>query len=308
MPTSELLALIGRLYDAGLRSVELTGGEPTLHPDFSQILEFCASRLELVGVLSNGTLLSDRVAEQFAAMEERLIFSVSLDASTPQVHDSRRGVAGAWERTTRNIARLAALGVGVRVSMAVDERNFADIEATLLLAKSLGARVFSYSPILPLGRGKDVYSTKWELRGEEVLAKEAYLAERYKGFLGILPEEAVCEVEGEDGCGAGYRTFGMDPCGNVRPCATYGPREMVLGNLLTQRLEEVFSHPAIFAMTNLRTPSPILCGSCPRLGFCRYCSLRGLHASESQPDCTWRRQPAMSEILPIWDPNRISGD
>jgi MoaA/NifB/PqqE/SkfB family radical SAM enzyme len=48
-------------------------------------------------------------------MGDKLISSVSLDAATPEVHDARRGVKGAWLRTTRNIARLAAIGVGCRV-------------------------------------------------------------------------------------------------------------------------------------------------------------------------------------------------
>jgi radical SAM protein with 4Fe4S-binding SPASM domain len=301
MSTSDLLGVIGRLCEGGLRSVELTGGEPLLHPDFRQILDFCASRMELVGVLSNGTLLGGEVAEQLASMKERLIVSVSLDASTPEIHDVRRGLKGAWLRTTRNIAHLAALGVGVRVSMAVDERNFADIEKTLLLAKSLGARMFTYSPVLPFGRGKDVYSTKWELCGDEVYAKEAELAARYKGFLGVLSGDAVCEVEGEAGCGAGYRTFCMDPYGNVRPCVTFGSRELIFGNLLQSAMEKVFSHPAISAMTKLRTPSLDLCGSCEHLGFCRHCSLRGWHAGESRPECAWRRQAAVSELSPFWN-------
>jgi radical SAM protein with 4Fe4S-binding SPASM domain len=300
MPTERLLGLLGKLREGGLRSVELTGGEPLLHRDFRGILEFCARHFTMVGVLSNGTLVDERLAQQFAAMGEKLLFSVSLDASTAPAHDARRGVAGSWERTKRGIARLAELGVGIRVSMVVDERNFDDLENTLLLARSLGARAFSYSPLLPLGRGRELFNTVWNRSGDEVFAREADLAQRYKGFLGVLSEESVCEVEGEEGCGAGYRTFGMDPWGNVRPCATFGAQELVFGNLLTQSMEEVFGHPAVFAMNRLRTPSPAFCVDCRHFGFCRYCSLRGLHASGSEPDCAWRSQPELEEVLRLW--------
>jgi len=296
MPTEELLELIEKLWAGGLRTVELTGGEPTVHRDFRRILAFCAEKFAMVGVLTNGTRLDDALAHQFAEMGARLMYSVSLDASTPELHDARRGVKGAWARTTRNIARLAGLGVAIRVSMVVDERNFNDIESTLLLARSLGARVFSYSPLLPLGRGKKLFSTKWKMNGMDVLKKEQYLAETYKGFLGMLSEEAVCEVEGDEGCGAGYRTFAMDPWGNVRPCATFGPKEVVFGNLRTQSLEEVFGQPAVFAMKQLRAPSPEFCSGCSHAEFCRYCLLRGLHASEDNPDCAWRKQPAIAVL------------
>ena len=296
MPTEELLSLIDKLWAAGLRTVELTGGEPTVHRDFRKILAFCADKFAMVGVLTNGTRLDDQLAQQFAELRNKLVYSVSLDASTPELHDARRGVKGAWERTTRNIARLAALGVGIRVSMVVDERNFDDLENTLLLAKSLGALAFSYSPLLPLGRGKDVFNTNWKMKGADVFRKESYLAERYKGFLGVLSEDAVCEVEGEEGCGAGYRTFAMDPWGNVRPCATFGADELVFGNLRTQTLDEVFGQPAVFAMKQLRAPSPEFCFGCPHADFCRYCFLRGLHASEDVPDCVWRKQPAIAVL------------
>jgi radical SAM protein with 4Fe4S-binding SPASM domain len=250
----------------------------------------------MVGVLTNGTRLDGRLARQFADMGEKLMYSVSLDASTAELHDARRGVKGAWARTTSNIARLAALGVAIRVSMVVDERNFDDIEKTLLLARSLGARAFSYSPLLPLGRGKDLFTTHWTMNGADVLRKENELAERYRGFLGVLSEEAVCEVEGEEGCGAGYRTFALDPWGNVRPCATFGPQELVFGNLRSQSLEEVFGHPAVFAMKQLRAPSPEFCSGCRHADFCRYCLLRGLHASEDEPDCGWRKQAAIAQL------------
>lgn len=296
MPTEELLELIDKLWAAGLRTVELTGGEPTVHRDFRRILARCADKFDMVGVLSNGTRLNDELAQQLAAMGEKLMFSVSLDASTPDLHDARRGVKGAWLRTTRNIARLAEMGVAIRVSMVVDERNFDDIENTLLLARNLGAKAFSYSPLLPLGRGKDVFSTKWKRDGMEVLKREQYLAERYKGFLGVLSEDAVCEVEGEEGCGAGYRTFAMDPWGNIRPCATFGADEIVFGNLRTQSFEEVFGQAAIFAMKQLRAPSPEFCSGCSHADFCHYCVLRGLHASEGVPDCAWRKQPAIAAL------------
>ena len=296
MPTAELLMLIEKLWEAGLRTVELTGGEPTVHRDFRNILRFCTEKFAMVGVLTNGTRLSDGLARQFAEMGNKLMYSVSLDASTPELHDARRGVPGAWAKTTKNITRLVALGVAIRVSMVVDEQNFDDLENTLLLAKSLGAKVFSYSPLLPLGRGKDVFSTKWTMKGADVFQKENYLAERYKGFLGVLSDEAVCDVEGSEGCGAGYRTFAMDPWGNIRPCATFAPTEVVFGNLRTQSLEEVFGQPAIFAMKQLRAPSPEFCSGCEHADFCRYCFLRGLHTSEDVPDCLWRKQPAIAVL------------
>ena len=301
MPTEELLGLLARLHAAGLRAVELTGGEPMLHADFPRILDFCAERFQLVGVLTNGTLWREDIARRFQAMGPRLLLSISVDGSTAAAHDLRRGVPGAFARTTRNIRRLAALGVKVRVSMCVDEESFADLEDTLLLARDLGAVAFSYTPVLPLGRGRDWAPPGWRLDGQEVMRAERDLAERYAGFLTVLPADALCGLEGEGSCGAGFRTYTMDPWGRVRPCATYSPEELVIGDLRRQGIEEVFGSPVSAAMENLPVPGRPVCAGCRLELFCRYCGLRGLRGSQLVEHCAWAELPQVQRIAAFWN-------
>ena len=300
MPTNDLLNILQRLAAAGLRSVELTGGEPLLHRDFIEILENCAQRFEMVGVLSNGTLMNDRIAETFQAMRDRLLLSISLDGSTAAAHDLRRGSPGAFERTTGSIRLLTRFGVKVRVSMCVDEDSFSDVENTLQLARDLGAIAFSYTPVLPLGRGRSWAPQGWNLDGRHVKQVEAGLVERYKGFLTVIPKEAFCNLEGREGCGAGYRTFAMDPWGYVRPCATYGADHVVIGNLREQTVEELFGHPVTAALAELPLPSDEICGDCSLAMFCRYCGLRGFHGSEMLRDCSWVQLPAVQRVFQYW--------
>ncbi|MCR3882913.1 radical SAM/SPASM domain-containing protein [Candidatus Methanocrinis alkalitolerans] len=299
MPTETLLNVLERLAESGLRSVELTGGEPLLHKDFLRILSFCADRFELVGVLSNGTLITHDMAERFRSLGDRLLLSISLDCSEEDAHDLRRGVPGAFRRTVDNIKLLSDLGVKVRVSMCVDEESFSDIEKTLLLARDLGAAAFSYTPVLPLGRGREWAPPGWNLDGREVMQAEEELARRYRGFLSVLSDEAVCSLEKEEGCGAGYRTYAMDPWGNIRPCATFGPEEMVIGNLVEGEIEEVFSNPLTEALAGARVPGNEVCGDCEMSLFCRYCILRGILGSKMVRDCSWINLPSSRRILNI---------
>jgi len=301
MSAETLLKLLEKLWSLGLRSVELTGGEPLLNQDFEKILDFCLDKFFLTGLLTNGTLLSEKFDDKLIEAKDKFILSVSLDASTPDIHDARRGVPGSFNKTVSNIKRLADLGISVRVSMVVDDNNFSEIENTLLLAKKLGAIAFSYSPVLPFGRAKEGYSNKWRMDAKEVERIEKRLFETYGGFLTELSEENINDVAGEYGCGAGYRSFTMDPWGNIRPCTTYGTKELVFGNLLTQSPEQVFSHPAIFAMSDLKTPSTMFCSECNQSYFCRYCSLRGLHRSQNESNCNWKKQKAFEIIESFWN-------
>lgn len=289
LPTAELLAILERLQRAGLRSVELTGGEPTLHRDFPAILEFCGRTFDLIGVLTNGTILTPRMMDLMAGLGDRLLLNVSLDGSTAEEHDLRRGVAGAFARTTCNIQWLARRGIKVRVSMSVDEHSFEDIEPTLLLARRLGASAFSYAPVLPLGRGRDWAAPGWRLDGREVMRSEQALAEKYAGFLSVLSNDQKCELESGEPCGAGYRTFTMDPWGRIRPCAMYDPELIVLGDLRTDSVEDVFANPATRAMAHFPPPNPTVCAGCRLELFCRYCGLRGLQGSRLVADCAWAR-------------------
>lgn len=297
LATGRLIEILEELAHAGLRSVELTGGEPTFRRDFDLILSTCVDRFGLVGLLTNGTLINQDRAERLAAARERLFVSISLDGCTEEAHDLRRGVRGSFRRSCRSIERLAALGVNVRVAMCVDEGNYADIESTLLLAKRLGAVAFSYTPVLPLGRGKEWASLGWGLDGREVWRAEQSLAERYKGFLATMAIDASGQVNGADSCGAGYRTCAMDPMGRIRPCPTFGPNEFVLGNLADQSIEEVFSHPIAFSMARLQWPTPKVCGDCSIALFCAFCPLRGMRGREEVTECKWAQLPTTGSFL-----------
>lgn len=306
MPTEDLLEILERLHEAGLRSVELTGGEPMMHRDFAEILDASRRHFALVGVLTNGTLLRDEVAKRFQEMGDQLLVSVSLDGSTAEAHDLRRGVQGSFERTTRNLERLSRMGVSVRVSMCVDEDSFADIESTLLLARRLGARAFSYTPVLPLGRGKSWAPPGWNLDGREVLRAEQELAERYQGFLTTLSADTLCELEDDKGCGAGHRTYTMAPWADVRPCATWGADELTIGNLRRQGVEEVFGHPVTRALEEVPVPSRRHCAGCEMELFCRYCPLRGLHGQRMVEQCAWSRLEPVQKVMRYWKSPAVS--
>ena len=302
MPTSSLLDILQRLVDNGLRAVEITGGEPFKHPDIITILSFCEENFELTGVLTNGTILNEEIISKLRSMGDHVFLSISLDGSTSEIHDPRRGCISAFERTVRNIELLSKAGVKTRVSMCVDEGNFADVENTLLLAQKLGALAFTYSPILPFGRGKNSAQHGWRLDAREVMKLEIELAERYKGFLTSYTKEMACDLDNDENCGAGYRTYAMDPLGNVRPCVTFGTDELIIGNLVKQGIEEVFSHPVTMAMEKISLPSEKICGDCRFSLFCRYCPLRGFYGSQRVPNCSWIHLPAVQEVLNFWNP------
>jgi antilisterial bacteriocin subtilosin biosynthesis protein AlbA len=297
LPTSQLLHVLGTLRRLGLESVELTGGEPMGHPDWAEILRFCAETFDMVSVLTNGTYLSPRRVAAMRPYRDHMIFSVSLDSHVADVHDRRRGVRGAFAATTEGVRLLVKEGFLTRVSMVVDGENWHDVEQTLLFARGLGATMFTYTPLLPIGRGQSHFNPWEPWAGYDPLIlheEERALRERYSGFLQVLPEESVFDLEQPGGCGAGFRTYAMDPIGRVRPCVTFSPDTAVFGSLRSDSPAEVFGGPLAYAFATITPPQPDVCGSCPFRMYCQGCSLRGEMASGwlSAGECAWLRQPA----------------
>ena len=165
------------------------------------------------------------------------------------------------------------------------------------LARQLGATAFSYTPVLPIGRGKNCAGPGWSLDGRQVLQAEESLATRYRGFLSVLTQEQQSELDGGKSCGAGYRTYTMDPWGYIRPCAMYGPKDIIIGDLKNQGVEEVFGNPVTRALAKFPLPNRETCAGCKREMFCSHCGLRGIQGSRLEPNCGWLRQPAVQEVL-----------
>ena len=97
----------------GVKEIYFTGGEPFLH---AEILSFLAASLEVAPttVLTNGTVVTGRIADALRALAEAARYSlevrVSLDDPTPALNDRIRG-RGAWRRAVRALRLLAARGL-----------------------------------------------------------------------------------------------------------------------------------------------------------------------------------------------------
>ncbi len=293
LPTGKLLAIIEELRGLGLQSVELTGGEPLVHPDFARILQFCGERLALVGLLTNGTLLTETVLEQMLPFRDKMVVSISLDSHRPEVHDRRRAMSGAFERSTEAVRLLARHGFLTRVTMTTDEETWPDVEATLLLARELGATRFGYSPVMPFGRAKGS-PLLWAADFMTVFAQEKELRDKYSDFLHLMDEDSLLELQSPGGCGAGYRTYAMDPAGNVRPCVTFEEQIAVIGCLATQSPQEVFDSELPKAFASIVVPQAATCEGCAHIAFCQNCALRGLVAAGwvGEANCKWLQTTA----------------
>ena len=100
--------------------INLTGGEPLVHPDFFILAREIRRRNMDLGILTNGTLI-DREKAKLIAELRPLFVQVSLDG-TRRIHNAVRG-SGSFERAMRGIDWLKKEGVSVHVSFTAQRTN-----------------------------------------------------------------------------------------------------------------------------------------------------------------------------------------
>ena len=84
-------------------SVEIIGGEPFVRKDALEIIQYAASKLPSVSVVTNGTLIDDNVALALSRIPN-LEITFSIDGPK-DVHDQIRG-KGNYDRTTNVIRKI----------------------------------------------------------------------------------------------------------------------------------------------------------------------------------------------------------
>ena len=235
----QLIGVLKRLAEKGLRSVEITGGEPLLHPDFDEILEFCVDTFHQIALLTNGTLIDERIAKRLK--EGNVLVQLDLDGSCGDLHDAIRGRAGAFRRTKWAIRTLVKHGVSVRVAMNVIKENIFDIENTLLLSKDQGVTWFAFAPVMSFGRANNI-QTSFSAKEVQFMADlRKRLSEEHGSFFTNLSIDKFCSIfENNKNCGAGYRAAVLGPKGRVRPCVVLSEDYVVVGDLTKESVEKVF--------------------------------------------------------------------
>jgi pyruvate-formate lyase-activating enzyme len=116
----------------GAREIFFTGGEPFLHTALPGMLE-ASLEFAPTTVLTNGTLINDRMADRLAEIERNSQYSleirVSLDSFDERTNDAIRG-AGVFRRVMGTVARLSRRGLLPLVTVV---RTWGDAEEQEIL-------------------------------------------------------------------------------------------------------------------------------------------------------------------------------
>lgn len=125
-----------------------TGGEPTMHPRFSAILEILAENGLKFTMVTNGWNFADFYQMVKPYLPNIKTLSFSLDGATEDVHDLNR-TKGSYQRVLQavSICRYKEIPFGLR--MAITKKNIHQLEEMALLATKVGAEHLTLIPLQP---------------------------------------------------------------------------------------------------------------------------------------------------------------
>ena len=131
-----------RTLPPGLRTVNLSGGEPFLRDDLPEFVRELRTQCPKAKItISTNGLLADRVMDtwpQIRRIDPSVRLAVSLDG-IGEAHDRVRGTEGAFEKVVDLLDRLAADSRGVlRLGMTLTESNLAELSGVADFARRHG--------------------------------------------------------------------------------------------------------------------------------------------------------------------------
>jgi pyruvate-formate lyase-activating enzyme len=146
-------AVLDEAVDEGFTECYLTGGEPFLHPEITEIIGYAAERLP-TAVLTNAMLLTGRRVRGLLSLagREKLVVQTSLDGARAETHDAHRG-RGSFESTLEGIRHAVELGLPLRVAMTETPENTGEVDevGALLAELGVGPNAFAVRPLLARG-------------------------------------------------------------------------------------------------------------------------------------------------------------
>ena len=271
-------SIIKQAKPLGLTGVKLTGGEPLLHPEIKEILEYVRTEELRLTVETNGVLCTPELARKIAACKDPFV-SVSLDGADAETHEWVRGVEGSFQASLKGIRVLVNAGFKPQMIMTIMRHNRDQLEPIVRLAERLGAGSVKFNIVQPTARGEKLHESGEALDIEELvelgrwvedtLATKTDMSIYHSHPMAFRPLGKMFGANG-DGCSA---------CGVLGILGVLADGSYALCGIGETVPDLVFGHGATDPLKDVWTNTPILLelreGLPQRLeGICGHCLMK----------------------------------
>lgn len=275
---------LGRIADQavglGVLWCLITGGEPLLREDFSEIYLMLKKKGLLVSVFTNACLLTPDHVELFKKYPPRDM-EITVYGATQDTYEKVTRCPGSYAAFRRGLDLLLQSHIKVRLKAMALRCNFHELPAIASFCRLHTKDYFRFDPQLHLRFDGDAVRNRKiiaeRLSPEEIVAIEQADEERSESLKKncrqlIFSDEGHRNCRHLFHCGAGNSSFTVSPDGFFRLCSSLWHPDCVY-DLKKGTLAEAWNEfvPKVRSMTSAAPEFLENCLSCPIINLCLWC-------------------------------------
>ena len=280
--------IIDILDEMKVKNVILTGGEPFLHPEIKNFIDYVKSKKLNVSINTNGTLLTPEINNFLSGKNIRLLVSMH---ATNGLFEKLVG-ANTFEKVIKNITNARKdYDLQISLQFVPLKDNYKHLYEVAELGKELGCYVQVGRYIDPVGINTTIYSMGLTIDEYHALFNTIIeIKEELKTSIGLGNGIPLCLLNEKSisndmlnlfnrcGCSLGKAIWAINPKGEIRGCPNL---ENIIGNILTDSLEKIsdemnnrYNRDALVPLVCQNCNIQILCsGGCRASGLTCFGSL-----------------------------------
>ena len=246
--------------------INFTGGEPLLSEHLFPLLELCDKNIITFGLLTNGTLIDEDIAERLAGFKGISFVQVSIDG-TEKTHDSVRG-KGNFIKALNGLQLAGKHGIQTMATFTCHKRNYTELKEVIRIVRRKKIDRFWADRLIPMGSScEDVLSDEEYREVIQILTKE-HKRKKLFSSTDVHLNRSLQFLEGGDcyyQCAAGKTLLTLLADGTLLPCRRL---PIPVGNCLEDDMSRLCeSSELIHELKEQRIPEK--CLPCPHAVLCR---------------------------------------
>lgn len=227
----EIIPLFKTLKARGVKVVELTGGEPTVNPQFNEIFNLACNTFDNVTVMSNAVHFQKDTFDIFTRHRNKLSFSISIDGFSEETNAFQRQVKNTFTKTIENITYInrQIQPKNIRVVYMLTNENKKELDSfyQFMAKEQIRNVIISIPEHIEDGRcynlpdGCDMSDRNSRAR-QELNEEAERVAKKYEDEIYSITKkfgiDGIRLGSAHRSCGAGWSMISIKSNGDIVPC------------------------------------------------------------------------------------------
>jgi MoaA/NifB/PqqE/SkfB family radical SAM enzyme len=201
--------LIDKFKNNKINKLVLTGGEPTIHPEFIEIAKYAKNKIKKVTICTNGVIKNKKLIKEIINLNLDN-YTVSIDSHINSFHDKFRGRKGALKEVLSFTDLLLKNKKNISIHITLHKNNFNHIEDTINFCQKFKCEIVVSSIYYEKLNLNDKIINEYQAKIQEF--KNKYINDKKIILVGF------CKYCKNKNCTDQKNVFTINSCGQLVSC------------------------------------------------------------------------------------------